>query len=122
MPPKADRNRQRFYLVTELFHHVFVVANVLFARQVFKRFCPCFKSLCNFFRIVRATVEEGKRMDGIANTSQIFMIRRLDLPGLIVVLPGSKGLFFKFMSFGRCCRFRRLFFSGLRHDEVFFSR
>ena len=32
MPPKADRNRQRFYLVTELFHHVFVVANVLFTR------------------------------------------------------------------------------------------
>ena len=31
-------------------------------------------------------------MDGIANTSQIFMIRRLNLPGLIVVLPGIKGL------------------------------
>jgi hypothetical protein len=25
------------------------------------------------------------------------------------------------LSFGRCCRFRRLFFSGLRHDEGKFS-
>ena len=31
-PPKADRNRQGLYLVTELFHYVFVVANGLFAR------------------------------------------------------------------------------------------
>jgi hypothetical protein len=59
-PPKADRNRQRLYWVTELFHHVFVVANALFARQVFKRFCPVFKSLFNCFRIVRARVDEGK--------------------------------------------------------------
>jgi hypothetical protein len=29
---KADRKRQRLYLVTEIFHHVFVVANVLFDR------------------------------------------------------------------------------------------
>jgi len=51
---------------------------------------PLFKFCFNFFRIVRAIVDEGKRMDGIANTLQVFMIRRPNLLGLIEVLPSIK--------------------------------
>ena len=63
-------------------------------------------------------------MKVIANTLQIFMILRLHLPGLIVVLSGRNGLLFKCLPFGHCCRFRfkRIFFSGLRHVELFFNR
>jgi len=48
-------------------------------------------SLSTIFSASARLLERGKRMDCIANILQIFMIHRLGLPGLIVVLPGSKG-------------------------------
>ncbi len=63
-------------------------------------------------------------MDGIANTLQVFMIRRLDLLGLIVVLPGFKKLSGKTLN-AFCKRYfqhsnaNNIFGSGSKYFEVF---